>query len=284
MRSRTTWRTRTDGLLALWLAVALVAGLCAGASAQTDTSEPEQPVPGEERAAVDYAPFPQPDAGYVTDLAELLSDAEEERIERWLWQVESKTGVEIVVMTLRSIRQYPAAPHQSIEQFATGLFDKYGIGNMPKNDGVLLLVAVDDRKARIELGAGYGRERDDDAARIMNRVITPRFKKGEYAEGITDGVKAVMLEFARVRVGINWPLIILIAAIPIVGLIAYSLFKSGKRGWGWVCVGFLIILIMAAIYVLIKTLKHAPRGSSKGWSAGGFGGGFSGGGGATGSW
>ena len=235
-----------------------------------------------------FAPYPEAGSGYVTDLAGLLNRDEEERIERWLWQVEAQTGVEIAVVTIRSIMDYPGSANDSIESFATGLFDKYGIGNLPKNDGVLLLVARSDRTARIELGKGYGRSRDADATRIMQGRIIPQFKKDRYAEGITDGVQEIIQEFGGVRVGVNWTLIVLIVAIPVVGVIAYSLLKSGKRGWGWVCVGILIILVLAVFRTIHAILQNMPEGSSDSWSSGGFGGGFgggsSGGGGATGSW
>ncbi|MFH0910466.1 MAG: TPM domain-containing protein [Planctomycetota bacterium] len=235
-----------------------------------------------------YAPYPEPDAGYVTDRAGVLTAEEEERIERRLWQAEAKTGLEIAVVTIGSMWEYPGAPQGSIESFARGLFDKYGVGNRPANKGILLLVAVRDRAARIELGAGYKLAFDREAARIMDKVLVPRFKEGKYAEGITLGVEALLLEFGGLRVGMNWPLLAMIAAIPVVGLIAYSLFKSGKRGWGWVCVGFLVMLILAVLYSLVQIAKASPRGRSGGWRAGGFGGGFgggfSGGGGASGHW
>jgi uncharacterized protein len=236
----------------------------------------------------DYAPYPAPDSGYVTDLADLLSGEQEERIEQWLWQTESRTGIEIAVVTIGSIREYPGTEAGSIEAFARGLFDAYGIGNMPENKGVLLLVAVHDRKARIEVGAGYGNLRDADARRIMDGRIIPHFKDGEYAEGITDGVRAIAGRFARVRFGTNWLLIALIVAVPVVILIAISLFRSGKRGWGWICVGLLIVILLAICRTVSTVVRHLPSGSSGSWSAGGFGGGFgggfSGGGGATGSW
>jgi uncharacterized protein len=247
------------------------------------------PPDGQKRAEEDYSPFPQPDSGYVTDVAQLLTDKEEERIERWLWQVESKTKVEILVVMIDSISDYPATPNQSIEAFTTALFNRrrYGIGNLSKNDGVLFLVSRKDRKARIELGAHYGRSRDSDAERIMQKTIVPQFKKGDFAAGITEGVKDIMLEFARVRVERNWPLIIVLVAIPVVGFIAFSLFRSGKRGWGWACVGLLVALVMALLWIIVNALKHLPKGASSSWGSGGlggFGGGSSGGGGATGSW
>lgn len=243
---------------------------------------------GLDQSQKSYAPYPSPDAGYVTDLADLLSDDEEERIEQWLWQVESRTGVEMAVLTIQSIEDYPQTQNRSIEDFARGLFDAYGIGNLPKNDGALLVVAVRDRKARIELGAGYGHRRDGDANAIMQNRIIPHFKNNDYAGGILAGVKGMMSEFAGVRVGINWPLILIPVAIVVLGMIAASLFRSGKRGWGWVCVGLIIVLILALIRVIVTVSRHMPESSSESWSSGGFGGGFgggfSGGGGATGSW
>ena len=239
------------------------------------------------RADQDYFPFPNPGPGYVTDHADLLSLDEEERIERWLWQTESRTGVEVIVVTLNSIGDYEGTPNASIETFATALFNRYGIGNLAENNGVLLLVSTGDRKARIELGAGYGADRDADARHIMDAVIVPAFRKEEYAEGITDGVEAILLEFAHLRIGWNWPLIIVLISIPVVGLVAFSLFKNGTRGWGWICVGIILILILVAIWLFRQARRHMPSSSSSSWSSGGlggFGGGFSGGGGATGSW
>ena len=242
--------------------------------------EPKGPIP-QKRAAKDYSPFPQPDAGYVTDKANILSKKDENRIERWLWDIEKKTKVEIIVVTISSIKDFEGTPNHTIEEFATALFNKYGIGNLPANNGVLLLVSVGDRKARIELGAGYGHARDADARRIMNGVIVPKFKNTDYAGGITEGVKAIAKEFANVRIGINWTLIILLISIPVLGIVAYSLFKNGKRGWGWVVVGILFVIVLFVISMLYQAVRAMPTTAG---GAGGFGGGFSGGGGATGSW
>jgi uncharacterized protein len=281
------WYSKISKAICISILVAVILPGIGNAQQNNPESMDSGHGPDRERSQKDYWPFPNPDAGYVSDHANLLSDEEQEKIERWLWQIESKTGVEIIVMTIYSIDDYAGTPNDSIEEFATALFNTYGIGNMPANNGVLLLVAVSDRKARIELGAGYGRSRDADARKIMNSVITPKFKNADYAEGITDGVKAIALEFAQARIGLNWPLIVLLAAVPILVLIAISLFMSGKRGWGWVCIGLLLLVLLAIFFVVRKTLKHMPRSSSSSWSSGGlggFGGGFSGGGGATGSW
>lgn len=233
-----------------------------------------------------YSPYPQPGTGYITDIANLLSDDEEERIEQWLWKVEEKKGVEIAVVVINSMSDYKGTP-QNIKEFATGLFNKYGIGNMPKNDGVLLLISKNDRELRIELGKFYGHVRDTDTKAIVDDIIVPYFKKDQYATGITEGVKEIILEFASLRVGWNWPLIILIISIPVFILICISLFKNGKRGWGWIFVGIILVVLTTVVYMVVQIIVHSP-GRSSGWSSGGYGGGFgggsSGGGGASGSW
>ncbi len=239
--------------------------------------------------AKQYTPFPQPDSGYVTDIASLLSADEQEKLEHWLLRAEKRTGVEMVVVTINSLGDYPGTPNGSIESFAGGLFNRWGVGNLPKNDGVMLLVSVRDRKARIELGSGYGKSRDAQSARIMNEVIVPYFKRGDYAGGIDAGVREMMQEFAGVRVGWNWPLIVGSAAIPVLAAVAFSLFRSGNRGWGWVCAGLLLIVVLAVVFVIVRASRlFSSEGNSDSWSPGGFGGGFgggsSGGGGATGSW
>jgi uncharacterized protein len=241
--------------------------------------------------AKNYSPFPPPGAGYVTDIADLLSDAQEKQLEDWLRRTETDRGVEIVVVTINSIRDYPGTPHADIETFARRLFDAYGIGNMPRNKGVLLLVAARDRKARIELGAGYGHARDHDATRIMNRKIVPSFRTGNYPKGITRGVRALMWQFGGVVLVPWWTTWALTGASAGLLLVAVSLFRHGKRGWGWVVAGSVVVLALAFVWLLRRTLRALPQGdpASGGWGSfsggwGGFGGGFSGGGGATGSW
>jgi uncharacterized protein len=254
----------------------------------------------------DYSPYPNPDAGYITDLANLLTDEQQEQLERLLLEKEKKTGVEIVVVTINSIKDYPGTSNRTIEEFAKALFDAYGIGNMPKNNGVLLLVAVSDRKARIELGAGYGHRRDSDSSRIMNKKIVPSFRKGQYSKGIMEGTQSLALEFVYVFPIPSWILIVAIGITSyVLILITISLFRNGKRGWGWICTGLLIVALLALSWLIVglirsvfiasrRVLDALPEAdgygdSDNGWFdsggfGGGFGGGFSGGGGATGSW
>jgi uncharacterized protein len=278
---------KVNVILFLWVFFSLVSGACCF---------------GEER---DYSPYPNPDAGYVTDLANLLTDKQEEQLEKLLFAREKETGVEIVVVIINSIKDFPGTSNRTIEEFATALFNAYGIGNMPKNDGVLLVVAAQDRKARIELGAGYGRRRDSDSRRIMNKKIIPSFRKGWYDEGIIKGTKSLAREFAYVFPIPIWALIIVMGiTVFMLILVVISLFRNGKRGWGWICTGLLIVTLLALSWFIVRLvtaiLAAIPRpdgrydgGFDDGWFSGGgfsggfgggFGGGFSGGGGATGSW
>lgn len=245
---------------------------------------------------VDVGPYPRPDSGYVTDLADMLSRDEEERIEGLLWRAEEEKGVEIAVLTIDSLQDYPGTANQSIESFATEVFNRYRIGNLPRNDGALLLISKRDRKMRIELGTGWGRNRDADAARIIDRDIKPHFKADRYGAGIEAGAKAIVTEFAGLTVadievtGFPWTTVAIVVGGLIVAAFIVSLFRSGKAGWGW--------LIMAAAGVGLFTLFRAleqhgrrmqgPSGDSTSWSSGGsgdgFGGGSSDGGGASGDW
>ena len=258
---------------AIFITVLIFSGIAAG---------------GEQIDKNDYAPYPMPDRGYVTDLAGLLTDEQEERLEGWLYTTEKENGVEIVVVTIFSIADYPGTANGSVESFATGLFNKYGIGNLPANNGVLLVVAVKDRKARIELGSSYGRNRDRDANRIMQNKIVPQFKQDRYDEGIIDGTRAIVAEFGHIRILPGWPKLAIIIAIAVLIPVTISLFRSGKRGWGWIFVGIIIILLLFFFNLTRRTIEALPESGSSGGGIGGFGGGFgggsSGGGGATGSW
>ncbi|MHC4716325.1 MAG: TPM domain-containing protein, partial [Planctomycetota bacterium] len=180
-----------------------------------------------------------------------------------------------------SIRNYEVETNRSVKAFARGLFDAYGIGRKETNDGVLLLVSVRDRKVRIELGAGYGRGRDEDGLRIVQEDIVPHFKQGDYRAGVVAGVEAIMLEFAGVRGRRSW-LLLTFAAVVVAVLIAYSLFRSGKTGWGWVCAGLVIILVLLAVkivFVLLDILltRRRRRWYSDDDAVGGFWSGLGGG-------
>ncbi len=129
--------------------------------------------------------FPQPQ-GYVSDFAGLLSASGKNRLETQLSLVEKETGAEIAVVTVKSL------DGMSIEEYASRLFEKWGIGKKGKDNGVLFLTASDERKVRIEVG--YGLEAvitDARAGRILDNEVLPAYKRGDYEAGIIAGINAI---------------------------------------------------------------------------------------------
>ena len=126
-------------------------------------------------------------SGHVNDYAQVLSDETITRLENTLRQHEQSTSNQIVVLTITSLEG------QTIEETANEIFNTWQLGQKDKNNGVLLLVAIADRKMRIEVG--YGLEAsltDAHSARIIRHELVPYFKQLSYDEGITAGVSAII--------------------------------------------------------------------------------------------
>ena len=170
--------------------------------------------------------YPQAHDDYVNDFAGLLTERHAGQIRKRFGKLERKRGVEAVVVTINSIRDYPTGD-ATIESFATNLFNTWGIGNREKNDGVLILVAVQDRECRIELGAGYGTRYDSAMKSVIDRKIIPCFKKGDYSTGIYKGAFAAI---GKLTGRIPWGTI-LIGLLVVVGviLLVRHLVRAGHR-------------------------------------------------------
>jgi uncharacterized protein len=126
----------------------------------------------------------------VNDYADLLDAADEVALSSRLDDLRRDTGVEMTVLTLDTRSSY--APNQTLEQFATGVFNHWGIGDAKRNDGVLVMILRRDRAMRVELGAGYGREWDRVAQHVVNREFLPAFKNDDYPRGIMNGSAAII--------------------------------------------------------------------------------------------
>ncbi len=126
-------------------------------------------------------------SGRVVDDAEILKPATRAAIAEKLKAHEQKTTDQIVVLTV------PTTGDDSIEQYATRVFESWKLGQKGKDNGVLLVIAPKDRKLRIEVGYGLeGTLTDVLAGRIIRNVITPAFKSGDFDKGVADGVDAII--------------------------------------------------------------------------------------------
>ena len=125
------------------------------------------------------------------DYARKLSSDTKEYIMNMNIELQKKTGAQIVVVTVQSLGG------QSIEEYATELFRKFGIGDKEKNNGVLLLCSTGDRLFRIEVGYGLeGRLTDGKTGRIQDEYIIPYLKENDYDGGIRNGFTAILNEVA----------------------------------------------------------------------------------------
>ena len=125
--------------------------------------------------------------GRVVDQANIIQADTRAAIEQKSAELEEKSGIQLVVATVNSLEG------QEIEPYANELFRKWGLGEKKKNNGVLLLVAPNERRVRIEVG--YGLEGTLTAALskvIISNAMTPRFKAGNFSEGISRGVDDII--------------------------------------------------------------------------------------------
>ena len=219
----------------------------------------------------------------MNDYAGLLSPAERERLETLLTERERAAGPQMAIAVFKSL------DGESLEDVANRLFQKWRLGSKALDNGVLLVLFVEDRKVRIEVG--YGLEAtltDAVSAQIIREALAPRFREQRYAAGFEATVNAIyeriaspqlLAKKAESRRGLSTREIYLLFFLACVGITFVSLawnvshqrgYTAGRRGWrssgtgGWYGGGY------------------GGGWGGGGWSGGGGGGGFSGGGGSSG--
>ena len=260
-----------------------------------------------------HGDFVQDYAGIINDGSDIDRIGEAQRVAF----EEHDTPIIVVVVTRMASYGYHQ-PH--IEPFATQWFNQWEVGTENtngKNQGILLLISVGDRKGRIELGADWGRNFDNHCQVIMDDVMVPYFKAGDYSLGITEGVEALLkmvavgpggkadslprpkpnipisFSFGSSGSGILfWPLRIILLPLGIWLLILGIKSESDsykQQACSFGGIGLIILAIYPPFYfiTLITFIGILPRsvidalgsgsGSSGSWGGGG-GGGFSGGG------
>lgn len=226
----------------------------------------------------------------VNDLAGLFSSDQTAQLENKLVALDDSTSNQIAVVTIKSLDGYP------IEDYANKLFRSWGIGDKKTNNGVLLLVALEDKKVWIATGYGLeGAIPDITASDIIAKQITPYFKTGDYYTGVDKGTDALAAaaagEYHTARVkpddsedGGNAGIVIFIIIVVIIILIL----RRGGGGGGMMSrrgAGTWFPPIWFGGGGGSNSFGGGFGGSSGGGGGfGGFGGGSSGGGGAGGSW
>ena len=190
--------------------------------------------------------------GYVNDRANILSAGTVRELERQLQDFEASDSTQIVVLTV------PSLDGAALEEYSLQVAQNWGIGQRGRDNGALLLIAVQDRAMRIEVGYGLeGRLTDLLAGRIIDDEITPRFRQSDFDGGVQAGV-AAMIQAVRGE---------------------YQ--GSGRTGDGGDRFGWLVLLLFLGPWL---ALTRRARGGRRGgiWYGGGFGGGGFGGGGGGG--
>ena len=220
--------------------------------------------------------------GRIVDQANVISADARRIIEPKLVDLETKSGIQLVVATVNSLEG------QEIEPYANALFRNWKLGEKIKNNGVLLLVAPKERRVRIEVGYGLEGTLTDALSKvIIANAITPRFKAGDFSDGISRGVDDIItvlttdasewekrpslrLDNHPASDPVNWILILIVIVIIVLLIVS--------PGFRW----FFFNVVLNIL------LSSGGSGSSSGGSSGGGGfsggGGSSGGGGASGSW
>lgn len=213
--------------------------------------------------------------GRVVDSAQMIDPAVREQLTQQLQALEQTSGDQLVVVTVPDLQGVP------IEDYGYQLGRQWGIGQKGKDNGALLIVSRDDRQLRIEVGYGLeGVLTDAQSWVIINQVILPKFKAGNFSQGIHDGVAAM------IQVVGGEPL-----AVP--AHVADANFAMDNPGFS---IGLFILLIgvlwlcnrmgLPVGAILLAILNSSGRGGGGGSGGGGFrgGGGGFGGGGASGGW
>ncbi len=225
-------------------------------------------------------------SGYVNDFAGVLGEETAGYIESISSRVSDKTTAQIAVVTVSTTQPL------TIEQYAVRLFEKWGIGLKDEDNGVLLLVAIGDRKVRIETGYGLeGALPDAVCSSIIEQIIIPEFRQNDYEKGILYGIINIAQLVAReynIELKLDMPAYAAAAkrggnqALKILFYLIFFMLFFGMRS------GLLFFLILGPTgrrrggYWYGS--GYSGGGSSFGGGFGGFGGGFSGGGGASGGW
>ena len=220
--------------------------------------------------------------GFINDFAGIWTTTQRTILENYLANLERQTGVEITVVAI------PSLEGMEVDDFTSRLFQKWHVGKKGKDNGVMILAAIKDRKSRIEVGYSLeGMLPDAVAGRILREQMFPSFRQGRYGEGLERAMQTVAKTIAN-PAGSSlsgtqatnprgvFEVLKVVVWVLILGGFAYTSQKSARRGrWG---------AYVSRGYFYGGGFSSGGGGGFSSGGFGGFGGGGSGGGGSSGSW
>jgi len=236
----------------------------------------------------DFPPRPNPPR-LVNDLADMLSPEEEQALEQKLINYNDTTSTQIAIVTLTSIGGYDA------NQYAAELGERWGVGSRENDNGLIILVAQNERTVAIQ--TGYGMEAyvpDALAKRITERTLKPNFQQGEYYKGLNEATSLIISlasgayqadPYAQQQDRESGPSLALIIILVIVVVFVLSRMGGGRggRGGGRYARTFGGPILGPGAFGTFRTGGGIFGGGGAG-GFGGFGGGSFGGGGASSRW
>jgi uncharacterized protein len=230
--------------------------------------------------------YPSP-IGFVNDFANVIPDEDEAAIRAIATELEEKTGAELAVAT------FETTGGVDIQDYSVGLYTRWGIGKRGKDNGVLIVAAIQDRQLWIKPGYGLeGTITDAFSHAIYRDVLRPAFRKGEYGRGLLSAVEIIATAVADSE-GVTLSTIGQRKVLPE---------RSTEGGSGvvgpavFLAILFLVLILMAVArtssgrrvsrspFWTIGRFSGGLKGGGFGGGFGGFGGGSCGGGGAGGGW
>ena len=216
-------------------------------------------------------------AAPVVDLAGIIDSGAESKLNRYLKELETKTGAQVAILTIKSLEG------QAIEELSiTIAHDRWKLGQKGKDNGVLVVVALNDRKYRIETGYGLeGLLPDSLVGSIGRQYLVPYFKRGDYSTGVYAAAVSIANEIAR-DAGVE------ISGLPAVKKVEPAM--KGRKPPGILGKIFSLLFFVIMVILFIKNPRlflaylfiSSMGGRGGHWGGSGGGGGFGGGGGGFG--
>ena len=232
--------------------------------------------------------------GYVSDFAGVIDQAGRSRIESYCAAVERATGAQLALVTIASLQGEP------IEDVANTIFRAWGVGQKGKNEGIMLLLATNDHRSRLEVGYGLEPMIPDGMAGRILREMRPALRQRDYGDAMLAAAETIgetIAQAKHVSIGqaphrrvhsspadsIPWPVI-----IGGIFLVVWLIRSGGPRGYGGHGGGGFLPGIILGNMMGRGTWGSRSSGGFGGFDSGdgfgGFGGGDSGGGGASSDW